>query len=78
MPKQAADSQLGVRELRNLISRKTFERTSIADAQLAPNSPVPHNTFKDPYLFDFLGLKNDYLENDLEAAILWELESFIL
>jgi hypothetical protein len=69
---------LGKRDLRQLISRKAFERTAIADAQLAPNSPVPQGTFKDPYLFDFLGLKNDYLENDLETAILRELESFIL
>jgi predicted nuclease of restriction endonuclease-like (RecB) superfamily len=76
--RQAADGHLGVRDLRALISRKAFERTAIADAQLAPDSPVPQGTFKDPYLFDFLGLKNDYLENDLETAILRELESFIL
>jgi hypothetical protein len=37
-----------------------------------------HNVFKDPYFLDFLGLKNDYLEKDLETAILRELESFIL
>jgi len=75
---QAAGGHLGIRDLRELISRKAFERTAIADAQLAPNSPVPHGTFKDPYLFDFLGLKSDYLEADLETAILRELESFIL
>jgi len=72
------EGQLGKRDLRELISRKAFERTAIADAQLAPNSPVLHGTFKDPYLFDFLGLKSDYLEADLETAILRELESFIL
>jgi predicted nuclease of restriction endonuclease-like (RecB) superfamily len=76
--RQAADSHLGVRALRSLIARKAFERTAIADAQLAPDSPVPQGTFKDPYLFDFLGLKNAYLESDLETAILRELESFIL
>lgn len=36
------------------------------------------NSFKDPYFLDFLGLKEGYLENDLEAAILKELEHFIL
>ena len=76
--RQAAAGQLGVRDLRQLIARKAFERTAIADTQLAPNSLVPSGAFKDPYLFDFLGLKDDYLENDLEAAILRELESFIL
>jgi len=69
---------LGVRDLRSLISRKTFERTAIADTRLTPDSPVPPGTFKDPYLFDFLGLKNAYLESDLETAVLRELESFIL
>lgn len=34
--------------------------------------------FRDPYLLDFLGLKNTYAEKDLEAAILREMESFIL
>ena len=72
------EGRLGKRDLRELISRKAFERTAIADAQLAPNSAVPQGTFKDPYLFDFLGLKNDYLESDLETAILRELENFIL
>jgi predicted nuclease of restriction endonuclease-like (RecB) superfamily len=37
-----------------------------------------HNTFKDPYFLDFLGLKDGYLENDLESAIIKELENFIL
>lgn len=76
--RQASAGQLGVRDLRQLIARKAFERTAIADTQLAPDSSVPSGTFKDPYLFDFLGLKDDYLENDLEAAILRELELFIL
>jgi predicted nuclease of restriction endonuclease-like (RecB) superfamily len=74
----AAGQRLSAKALREQISRKAFERTAIADAQLAPASPVPPGTFKDPYLFDFLGLKNDYLENDLETAILRELENFIL
>lgn len=34
--------------------------------------------FRDPYLLDFLGLKNTYAEKDLEAAILREIEAFIL
>jgi hypothetical protein len=36
------------------------------------------NVFKDPYLLDVLGLKGNFLETDLEKAILTELESFIL
>jgi len=33
---------------------------------------------RDPYLLDFLGLKDTYQEKDLEAAILREMEHFIL
>jgi predicted nuclease of restriction endonuclease-like (RecB) superfamily len=69
---------LGKRELRTQIANKTFERTVIVNAQLPNLSPFPFNTFKDPYILDFLGLKDGYLEKDLEAAILMELERFIL
>ena len=69
---------LGVRELRRLISRKAFERKEIADTQITAASDVPAGVFKDPYLFDVLGLKDDYLEADLESAILQELEKFVL
>ena len=34
--------------------------------------------FRDPYMLDFLGLKDTYSEKDLENAILAELEKFIL
>jgi hypothetical protein len=34
--------------------------------------------FRDPYFLDFLGLKDTYSEKDIEAAILRELENFIL
>lgn len=74
----SATQTLGVRELRKQISTKTFERSSIANLQNTSNHPAIHNTFKDPYFLDFLGLQNTYLENDLEEAILRELEAFIL
>ena len=69
---------LGVRELRKMISRKAYERKEIADTQITPVSPIPTGTFKDPYLFDVLGIKDEYLEEDLETAIIDELEKFIL
>ena len=34
--------------------------------------------FRDPYILDFLNLKDSYLEKDLENAILRELETFLL
>jgi len=75
---ESMNGNLGVRELRNLISRKAFERKEIADTQITVASPIPTGTFKDPYLLDILGLKDEYLEADLEEAILRELEKFIL
>jgi len=74
----AITRNLGVRELRNQISRKVYERREIANSQINKASKVPFNVFKDPYLLDTLGLKENFLEADLEKAILTELEAFIL
>lgn len=76
--KQAAELGWSVRELKRYIETKTFERTEIANTQLVKSENIPSNTFKDPYILDFLGLKNNHLEKDLESAILRELEQFIL
>ncbi len=74
----SANERWSVRELRKQIETKAFERTEIANNQLIKSNNIPANTLKDPYIFDFLGLKNDYVEKDLESAILRELEQFIL
>lgn len=67
-----------VRENRKQIEKKTYERTEIANLQIATEISDLQYTFKDPYFLDFLGLKEGYLENDVETAILKELENFIL
>ena len=72
------DEGWGVHHTRKQIQQKVFERQEIANSQLPTTKKDLHHTFKDPYFFDFLGLKEGYLENDLEAAILKELELFIL
>jgi len=74
----AVERGLGVHALRREISRKAFERREIANSQLTEVSSVPFNAFKDPFLLDVLGLKDNYLEADLEQAILTGIESFIL
>lgn len=77
--KICAEQNWGKRELREQINRKAFERIEIGNMQFpAASNNMPVNTFKDPYIFDFLGLKDTYLEKDLESAILRELEQFIL
>jgi predicted nuclease of restriction endonuclease-like (RecB) superfamily len=39
---------------------------------------IPDLVFRDPYVLDFLGLHDSYSERELEAAILREIESFLL
>jgi predicted nuclease of restriction endonuclease-like (RecB) superfamily len=74
----SANRNYGTKELRRQITRKAYERREIADSRLSNQGAVPFNVFKDPYLLDTLGLKENFLEADLEKAILTELEAFIL
>lgn len=73
-----SEERWSVHHTREQISRKVYERAEIANTQLPTETSALTNTFKDPYFLDFLGLKEGYLENDLESAILKELELFIL
>lgn len=75
---QIAANHWSVRETRKQIELKAFERSLIANTQLPTHESETADTFKDSYLLDFLGLKEGYLEEDLESAILRELEQFIL
>lgn len=77
---KSAESAWSIRQIRHQIERKAFERSEIANTQLQKASEFTDTTgvFKDPYFLDFLGLKEGYLEKDLETAILRDLETFIL
>ena len=77
------------RTLQDKIQGMLYERTAISrrPAQLARKELAalrdedrvsPDLVFRDPYLLDFLGLKNAYTEKDLESAILRDLEQFLL
>jgi predicted nuclease of restriction endonuclease-like (RecB) superfamily len=74
----AAQDGWSVRELSHQIERKAFERTEIASTQAPALPTTPPQIFKDPYFLDFLGLRQGHDEADLEAAILRQLEAFIL
>jgi predicted nuclease of restriction endonuclease-like (RecB) superfamily len=64
---------------RTAISRKPEEVIRHELANLREQDRLtPELVFRDPYVLDFLGLKDRYLEKDLEDAILRELESFLL
>lgn len=78
-----------VRVLRDKIQSMLYERTAISrkPAELAKKElaalrdedrMTPDLVFRDPYVLDFLGLADTYAERDIEAAILRELERFLL
>lgn len=84
-----ANENWSVRILRERIDSALFERTAISkkpeqtiinDLELLrkENKMTTNLFFRDPYILDFLDLKDTYHEKDVENAILSELEKFIL
>ena len=78
-----------VRTLRQKIQSMLYERTAISrkpeelarqelEALQEEDRMTPDLVFRDPCLLEFLGLQDAYSERDLEAAILRELERFLL
>lgn len=63
---------------RTALSKKTEETIAHDLTQLRQQKMSPDVVLKDPYILDFLGLNDRYLEKDLEDAILRELEQFLL
>jgi len=64
---------------RTAISRKPQELARLVQEALQEEDLMtPDLVFRDPYLLDFLWLEDTYSERDLEAAILRELERFLL
>lgn len=77
------------RQLQQRIQSMLFERTAISRKPEETirhelqnlrdvGQPSPQLLLKDPYVLDFLGLNDRYLERDLEDAILREIEQFLL
>jgi predicted nuclease of restriction endonuclease-like (RecB) superfamily len=84
-----ANERWSVRVLKNRIATLLYERTAISqkpeatiknDLDLLRQEKwmAPELFFRDPYVLDFLDLKDTFSEKDLENAILAELEKFIL
>jgi predicted nuclease of restriction endonuclease-like (RecB) superfamily len=77
------------RTLQKKINGMLYERTALSKkpeklvrqelkALREEDTLTPDLVFKDPYFLDFLGLRGAYAEKDLEAAILREIEQFLL
>ena len=77
-----------VRQLDRQISTQFYERTLLSknkSAMLKKGAkPFPEDKvtaeeeIKDPYILEFLNLKDEYSENDLEEALIFHLEKFLL
>ncbi len=77
-----------VRKLNERVDSMLFERTAISkkpekliEEELSKINEEglssPDLVFRDPYLLNFLGLKDTYSEYDLESAIINEIQSFL-
>jgi predicted nuclease of restriction endonuclease-like (RecB) superfamily len=84
-----ANERWSVRTLRERINSMLYERTAISKkpdstirndlAALNEQKQMSTDLFlRNPYIFDFLGLKDSFSEKDLENTILLELEKFLL
>ena len=77
-----------VRQLNRQIASQFYERTALSKNKAAMLTkgakPNPGDTLsaddavRDPLILEFLGLKDEYSENDLEDALAHHLESFLL
>ena len=77
-----------IRQLNRQISTQFYERTLLsrnkaamlaASSQVKPGDAVlPEEEIKNPFVLEFLNLKDEYSENDLEEALVKHIESFLL
>lgn len=77
-----------VRQLDRQINTQFYERTALSRNKAAllgeggrarpEDSIPPEEEIKDPFVLEFLDLKDEYSESDLEEALIRHLESFLL
>ena len=77
-----------VRQLDRQINSQFYERTALSKDRVAMlkkgqgvqnnDTPLAEEEFKDSYILEFLNLKDEYSESDLEEALVCHLETFLL
>ena len=77
-----------VRQLERQIGSQFYERTALSRnkvamltkgaRRLAEDDVTPEAEIKDPYVLEFLALKDEYSESEIEAALIAKLEAFLL
>jgi len=85
---EALRSGWSVRQLDRQINSLFYERTALSrnKAKMLTKGAVakredaitPEEEIKDPYVLEFLGLKDEYSESDIEEALTLHLERFLL
>ena len=71
--------QLSVRELDRLIKTNTYEREKSNQINYEDTKKnIDVSILKEPYILDFLGLKLNYKEKDLEQSIIDNMSKFLL
>ena len=89
--KESLNSGWSVRELKRQMSTSLFERLLLSDGKANKETVInlaqhgvemsnPIDMIKDPYVFEFLGIPENkpMLENDLEKALVQQIEKFLL
>lgn len=77
-----------IRQLDRQINSQFYERTALSKNKAAmllkgskpkaSDTVTPEEEIKNPYVLEFLGLKDEYSENELEEALIHHLETFLL
>jgi predicted nuclease of restriction endonuclease-like (RecB) superfamily len=77
-----------VRQLDRQIATRFYERTALSrnkatmlqrsSKKQAADSVTPEEAIKDPYILEFLGLKDEYSESELEEGLIRRLEDFLM
>lgn len=62
----------------DLYHREGRAITNFAQTLPVPDSDMAKQALKDPYLFDFLALRDDYLEQELEQGLIDHIQKFLL
>ena len=80
---QSLRSGWSVRQLDRQIASQFYERSKAARRNLvAKRHPdddlTPDEHIRDPFVLEFLGLKDEYSEHELEEALIRRLEHFLL
>ena len=62
----------------NLFGRQGKAVTNFSSTLPSPQSDLAQQTLKDPYMFDFLTLREDAVERDLESGLIDHVQKFLL